>query len=45
MPKTLDPNAAKDIRGNAKKEGFILGQQHALQAQQQFLESVKAQTG
>ena len=40
MPKTLDPNAAKDIRGN-EKEGFLLGQQHALQAQQQFLESVK----
>ncbi len=40
MPKTLDPNAAKDIRGN-KKEGFLLGQQHALQAQQLFLESVK----
>ncbi len=40
IPKNLDPNAAKDIRGN-KKEGFILGQQRALQAQQQFLESVK----
>jgi hypothetical protein len=40
MPKTLDPNAAKDIRGNEKK-GFILGQQHALEARQQFLESVK----
>jgi Protein of unknown function (DUF3365) len=40
MPKISDPNAAKDIRGN-KKEGFILGQQHAMQAQQQFLESVK----
>jgi len=40
IPKTLDPNVSKDIRGN-KKEGFILGQQRALQAQQQFLESVK----
>jgi hypothetical protein len=40
MPKTVDPNAAKDIRG-AKKEGFILGQQHTLQSQQQFLDSVK----
>jgi hypothetical protein len=40
MPKTADPSAAKDIRGN-KKEGFLLGQQHALQAQQLFLESVK----
>jgi hypothetical protein len=40
MPKTVDPNAAKDIRG-AKKEGFILGQQHVLQSQQQFLDSVK----
>jgi hypothetical protein len=40
MPKTVDPNAAKDIRG-AKKEGFILGQQHVLQSQQQYLDSVK----
>ena len=40
MPTVLDPNAAKDIRGS-KKDGFILGQQRALQAQQQFLESVK----
>jgi hypothetical protein len=40
MPKTVDPNAVKDIRG-AKKEGFILGQQHVLQSQQQFLDSVK----
>jgi hypothetical protein len=40
MPKTLDPNASKDIRGNAKKS-FVLGQQHELEAQQQFLESVK----
>src|SRR6202047_482735 len=29
IPKTLDPNAAKDIRGS-KKEGYVLGQQHAL---------------
>jgi hypothetical protein len=40
MPKTLDPNAAKDIRGTEKK-GFLHGQQHALEAQQQFLDSVK----
>jgi hypothetical protein len=40
MPKTVDPNAAKDIRG-AKKDGFILGQQHVLQSQQQYLDSVK----
>jgi hypothetical protein len=40
MPKTVDPNAAKDIRG-AKKDGFILGQQRVLQSQQQFLDSVK----
>ena len=40
IPKTLDPNAAKDIRGNEKK-GFLHGQQHELEAQQQFLESVK----
>jgi hypothetical protein len=40
MPKTVDPNAAKDMRG-AKKEGYILGQQHVLQSQQQFLDSVK----
>ena len=41
MPKTVDPNAAKDIRG-AKKDGFILGQQHVLQSQQQYLDSVKS---
>ncbi len=40
IPKTLDPNAAKDIRGNEKK-AFLHGQQHELEAQQQFLESVK----
>jgi Protein of unknown function (DUF3365) len=40
IPKVLDPNASKDIRGNAKKS-FVLGQQHELEAQQQFLESVK----
>jgi hypothetical protein len=40
IPKALDPNASKDIRGNAKKS-FVLGQQHELEAQQQFLESVK----
>ena len=40
MPKTLDPEAPKDIRGNAKKS-YILGQQRALDVQQQFLESVK----
>jgi hypothetical protein len=39
MPKTLDSSAAKDIR---EKKGFILGQQHALEAQQQFVESVKS---
>jgi hypothetical protein len=38
MPKTLDPSAAKDIH---EKKGFILGQQHALEAQQQFVQSVK----
>jgi hypothetical protein len=40
MPKTLDATAAKDIRGNAKKS-FLLGQQRALDAEQQFLASVK----
>jgi len=40
IPKGGDTNLAKDIRG-PKKEGFLLGQQHALQAQQQFLDSVK----
>jgi hypothetical protein len=40
MPKTLDPNAGKDLRGSEKK-GFTLGMQHALETQQQFLESVK----
>jgi hypothetical protein len=44
IPKTLDPNATKDIRGS-KKDGYILGQQHALQAQQQFLDSVKSRPG
>jgi uncharacterized protein DUF3365 len=40
IPKALDPNASKDIRGNAKKS-FVLGQQHELESQQQFVESVK----
>jgi hypothetical protein len=40
IPKTPDPTAAKDIKGNAKK-GFLLGQQQALDAEQQFLASMK----
>jgi protein-histidine pros-kinase len=40
MPKTPDPAAAKDIKGSAKKS-FLLGQQQALDAEQQFLASVK----
>jgi hypothetical protein len=44
MPKSLDPSGAKDIRGSDKK-GFILGQQRALEAQQQFLETVKNKPG
>ncbi len=40
IPKTPDPTAAKDIKGNVKK-GFLLGQQQALDAQQQFLASMK----
>src|ERR1700759_3227469 len=40
IPKGGDTNLAKDIRGTEKK-GFLHGQQHALEAQQQFLESVK----
>jgi len=41
IPKTPDGAVGKDIRGNAKKT-YLLGQQHALDAQQQFLESVKS---
>ena len=40
IPKTPDPTAAKDIKGSAKKS-FLLGQQQALEAQQQFLASMK----
>jgi hypothetical protein len=40
IPKTPDPTAAKDIKGNAKKS-FLLGQQQALDAEQQFLASMK----
>src|SRR6202162_2948074 len=40
IPKTPDPNATKDMRGSEKK-GFLHGQKHELEAQQQFLESVK----
>lgn len=40
IPKTPDLAAAKDIKGNAKKS-FLLGQQQALDAEQQFLASVK----
>jgi Protein of unknown function (DUF3365) len=40
IPKTPDLGAAKDIKGNAKKS-FLLGQQQALGAEQQFLASVK----
>jgi hypothetical protein len=40
IPKTPDANASKDIRGNAKKT-YLLGQQHVLDLQQQFLDSVK----
>jgi Protein of unknown function (DUF3365) len=40
IPKTPDPAAAKDIKGSAKKS-FLLGQQQALDAEQQFLASMK----
>src|SRR3984885_11126543 len=40
IPKSLDPNASKDIRGNAKKS-FVLGQKHELEAKKQFLAPVK----
>jgi hypothetical protein len=40
IPRIPDPAAAKDIKGTAKKS-FLLGQQQALDAQQQFLASVK----
>jgi hypothetical protein len=40
IPKTSDPVLSKDFRGNAKRT-YLLGQQHVLNAQQQFLESVK----
>jgi hypothetical protein len=40
IPKAPDVAVSKDIRGNAKKT-YLLGQQHVLDAQQQFLESVK----
>src|SRR5215813_12534586 len=40
IPKTPDLAAAKDIKGNAKKS-FLLGQQQALDVEQQFLASVK----
>jgi hypothetical protein len=40
IPKTPDANASKDIKGNAKKT-YLLGQQHVLDLQQQFLDSVK----
>ena len=40
IPKTPDPTAAKDLKGNAKKS-FLLGQQQALEAEQQFLASMK----
>ncbi len=40
IPKTPDLTAAKDIKGSAKKS-FLLGQQQALDAEQQFLASMK----
>jgi hypothetical protein len=40
IPKTPDPTAAKEIKGTAKKS-FLLGQQQALDAEQQFLASMK----
>src|SRR5262249_12218534 len=43
IPKAPDPvssKESKDFRGSAKKT-YLLGQQHVLNAQQQFLESVK----
>jgi hypothetical protein len=40
IPKTPDANVSKDIRGNAKKT-YLLGQQHVLDLQQQFFDSVR----
>src|SRR6516164_1643776 len=40
IPKTPDTVLSKDFRGNAKKT-YLLGQQHVLDTQQQFLDSVR----
>jgi hypothetical protein len=43
VPKTVDQNVPTDVRANLKK-GFVLGQQHALTALEQFVTSVKGKS-
>jgi hypothetical protein len=44
MSKTFDPTATADVRANLKR-GFVLGQQRALEALEQFAASVKDKPG
>jgi hypothetical protein len=43
VPKTVDQNVPSDVRTSLKK-GFVLGQQHALTALEQFVTAVKGKS-
>ena len=43
VPKSVDQNVPNDLRTSVKR-GFLLGQQHALAALEQFLDSIKGKS-
>jgi hypothetical protein len=43
VPKSIDQNVPNDLRTSVKR-GFVLGQQHALAALEQFLSSIKGKS-
>ena len=44
LPKTVDADAAKDVRSNVRR-GFLLAQQRAIEAQQRLIDSMKDKPG
>ena len=44
LPKTVDAEAAKDVRSNVRR-GFLLAQQRAIEAQQRLIDSMKDKPG
>ena len=41
LPKTIDVDAAKDVRSGARRGGFVFAQRQAIEAQQRVMDSTK----